>query len=104
MEEVAEVLFVFVAVEAAHRAAAVLLGVGEVGLAEQWFELFEEGTVRAGIERCGLGRHFALFDSVVDTNPPVADGAVVEIEAKGGKVEARLGGLPGVAGGAPLSG
>ena len=81
-QNVSQVLFILVAIHAAHRSAAVLRHVGTVGLVQQRLELPQDRCPIGGGEFDTLGWHLALFDAVVNAHPAVTRNAAAEIETQ----------------------
>ena len=92
-QQVAEVLFVLVAIETTARAAAGGLDFRFIG-GQQWAGdgAGQRRTVVGG-ERFLLGRHLAFRDDVVKVRPAFAVQAVLRIEGQGREDHVTFGGL-----------
>lgn len=91
LENVAERVLVFVAVEPAERHAAVGRDVGLVGLFDERRKCSKEGGPFLFRQVAGIGRHLPLRHAVVHEGELLADARIGEIGAEGGDRELALG-------------
>jgi hypothetical protein len=100
VEDVAQVLLVLVAIEAAEGTAAVAEDVDVVGLVDGLPQAAEQGGALGVGERDAFRGHFAIGYAVVDADPAVAERLIVEARGKRGEIEPTHGVLGVVTAGA----
>ena len=91
LQHVAKILFILIAVQPPHRAAAMSRDVRMFHFQDCRGELFHQVGAPLWREQFGVGRHLANFHAIVNANPTAADRTVVQIERKRGEIESALG-------------
>ena len=94
MQQVAQVLFVLVAIEPAHGAASVRGDVGLVRGMQRLGQWLQDGHALNRRKFDAFGRHFMLLDAIVNADPLFAGGALGKVHGQGSEVEAARSGFP----------
>ena len=93
LQHVAQVLLVLIAVQPPHRSAAVSDDLSVVRIVDRHRKVLHQLRAPCLRKVFVLRRHLALFDAVVNANPPATGGVIVELERQSNEIESALSGL-----------
>src|SRR6476661_2807572 len=91
-QDVSQLLFVLVAIQASHRSAAVPCHVGQIGFGDQRRKLPQHLRPVGSSEFDALGWHLAVLNAIVNSHPALTRNAVAEVETQRGEVKSAFSG------------